>query len=449
MIKIERSLDPLLLQAATPDKSLAAVVRVDAEATEARIVLKPTAAASGRLTDQNGKAIAGRNLSYGIRVHTGPAGNSPFSWQFGGTTTTDGAGRFHVGGLVVGESYEIYVTDEEGYRLFTAETKIMPANAGRLALGDVPINLSPPPQYVPPTAAQSASRSFADRAEKNAQQKLDDTLIEARREYTRPLLLFGKASDPACVELFRWFSERSRAADTTKGGSPANLPGDLRWEFELCSLDAARADVKALSSALGVPSGGGESPLLAVLSNDGKLIATYPLRSGGDKALSARPLGAFLLEHKLPTRDAQTMLADALAKANAEHKRVFLIMSASWCGPCRVLARFLAANKAELERHFVFVKLDISRDTRALELKERYEGKDASNGVPWYVILDAAGKPLVTSNSKELQEWGSTNIGFPSTKTGIAHFLKMLRETAPALSDAALVTLRQRLDSKN
>ena len=62
------------------------------------------------------------------------------------------------------------------------------------------------------------------------------------------------------------------------------------------------------------------------------------------------------------------------------------------------------------------MKLDVSRDTHASVLKERYEGKDASNGVPWYVILDASRKPLITSNAKELaEEYGTTNVGFPSS----------------------------------
>ena len=374
---------------------------------------------------------------------------SPFSWHFGGTTTTDGAGAFRLVGLVVGETYEITTSDDEDYRTFTAKTKVTPTDPSPIALGDVPIDLSPPKPYVPPTPAQLAGESFAARKEKTPREKLDYVLTEAKREYTRPLLLFGGPKDPACVDLFRSFDERSGNEETAKGKPQLKSPGDLRWEFELATLDASQADVKALAKDLGVPLGDAEPPRLAVLSDEGKLTATYPLRLGDGKKLDARTLGAFLLEHKLPTRDAETMLEEGLAKAKAEHKRVFLIMSASWCGPCRMLARFLTANKAELGRHYVFVKLDVSRDTHASVLQERYEGKDASNGVPWYVILDAAGKPLITSNAKELaEEYGTTNVGFPSSKEGIDHFLKMLRQTAPGLPDGALAVLRQELDKK-
>ena len=211
----------------------------------------------------------------------------------------------------------------------------------------------------------------------------------------------------------------------------------------------ARSDVQALAKSLDVPAGDGAPPCLAVLSADGKLSAIHPLRLGPDKKLDAKALAAFLLEHKLPTRDAEAMLADAFARATAENTRVFLIMSASWCGPCRLLARFLSANKHELERHYVFVKLDVSRDTNARKLMDRYEGKDASNGVPWYVILDASGKPLATSNTKAIEEeYGSSNVGFPSSKIGIDHFIGMLKQSAPDLTDATLAALRRGLETK-
>lgn len=146
--------------------------------------------------------------------------------------------------------------------------------------------------------------------------------------------------------------------------------------------------------------------------------------------------------------DAEAMLAKGLAKANAENKRVFLILSGLSCVPCRMLARFLAANKTELERHYVFVKLDLGRDAHADAVRQRYESKDDINGVPWYVILDGAGNPLITSNAKELANYGPTNIGFPGSKEGIDHLMKMFRQTAPGLSEGALARLRRELEKK-
>ena len=89
-----------------------------------------------------------------------------------------------------------------------AHTRVKPADPSPLALGDVSIDLSPPKPYVPPTPAQRTSESFAARKGKTPREKVESTRVEAKREYTRPLLLFGNPKDPECVELFRLFNER-------------------------------------------------------------------------------------------------------------------------------------------------------------------------------------------------------------------------------------------------
>lgn len=442
-VRLDRSLDPLILVAATPDRSCAGSLLVNAEATEATVIVKPTATASGRLVDPEGKPLPGLKFSYGIRVQLGPDRNGPSSRHFGGAVTTDPAGNFELAGLLPGETYEMYSYNEGMRYIPTAKTRVKPVDNQRLTLGDVTLDLNPPKPYVPPTPAQRTSEAFAARKEKTPRQKLEYTLVEAKREYTRPLLLFGDPKDPACTDLFRLFYEAP-----SDEGSKVKTPADLRWEFELASLDTGQADARELARELGVAAGSGTPPCLAVLSDEGRPAATYPLRPSADGKLDSRALTAFLLAHKLPTRDAEAILSEALARAKASDRRVFLIMSASWCGPCRMLARFLSPHKSELDRHYVFVKLDISRDSHVRPLQVRYEGKDAHNGVPWYVILDAAGRPLATSNAKEAEEWGSTNIGFPSTKTGIDHFVTMLRQTAPRLSDQALASLRRELEKK-
>ena len=135
------------------------------------------------------------------------------------------------------------------------------------------------------------------------------------------------------------------------------------------------------------------------------------------------------------------MLAEALEKAKAENKRVFLIMSASWCGPCRMLARFLAAHKGELDPHYVFVKLDISRDEHADALSEHYKG-NRDGGIPWYAILDDDGKEIVTSNKPASRPGQpAPNIGFPTDPSSIDHFLGMIKRTAPRMSDETLKQL--------
>jgi thiol-disulfide isomerase/thioredoxin len=441
--RTERALDPLVLHAETPDKTRAGVMRSDSESREGRIVVQPFATASGQLVDPEGKPIAGRKLTYGIRIYMGEPGSSSFTSSFGGSMTTDDQGRFTLGGLAVAETYDVDASlDESSSR---TATQVIPKDSRPIVLGDIVADLSPPKPCIPPTPAERAVEAFAARKAMSAPEKLAYVLTEAKREYTRPLLLFGKPDDSACVQLFRLFEDNS--ADDAKDKSRSKTPAELRWEFELAALDNDAPDVTALARELGIPRGEGGA-VLAVLNEKGTLAATYPLRLMTDNTLDAAALRAFLGEHKLATRDAERMLSEALGKARAEGQQVFLIMSASWCGPCRLLARFLAANKSELERRYVFVKLDVSRDEHAEELRTRYE-KGQHNGVPWYVILDADGTPLVTSNTDAVKrEYGMSNIGFPSSKAGIDHFLEMLKRTAPRISAETLETLRAALAKK-
>jgi thiol-disulfide isomerase/thioredoxin len=262
--------------------------------------------------------------------------------------------------------------------------------------------------------------------------------------YTGRLLLFGRPSDPACVDLYRLLDEEAEEiADRTARRAPA--PAELRWEFELAAFDADQPEVQTLAAELRLDLGKERSPLLAVLGADGSLTARYPLKLEREQQLDSRALADFLKRHKPATRDAERMLAEALRRAKDEDKRVFFIASASWCGPCRRLARFLEAQQAELERHYVFVKLDVSRDERGEAVRARYQGKQ-DDGVPWYALVDADGTVLITSNAAESKSGRrASNIGFPSSAEGVAHFVQMLRQTAPRLSEDRLAELRQAL----
>src|SRR6185436_11047689 len=312
----------------------------------------------------------------------------------GGKVTTNADGNFTLGGLIPGKEYHLNIKlDEHSSRTVT---QIKAKEAATLILGDLSVDPNPTKPYVPPTPAQRTAEAFAAKRDMPLAERLENFHAEARREYTRPLLLLGKPTDPACIELFRLFQERD-GADADKKDFKA--PNELRWEFELASLDVGRPEVSELAAKLKIDLAKG-LPVLAVLNSDGTLAETQSLELK-EKKLDSRLLGAWMEKHKLPTRDAQKMLDDALAKAKAEDKRVFFIFSASWCGPCRMLARLLAPHKAELEKHFVFVKLDISRDEHADEIRQRYK-ESTSGGVPWFCILDGEAKVIATSNLPEV-----------------------------------------------
>jgi protocatechuate 3,4-dioxygenase beta subunit/thiol-disulfide isomerase/thioredoxin len=443
--RIERSLDPLVIHAMSADGQLAGVARSDVEATEVQIVVGPVTTATGRLKDLEGKTLAGKVLNYGIRIYMGEPQRSPFSDSFGGSITTDEKGEFKLAGLVPGEEYQLSVKiDVHSSRNVTQVTA---PSANPLALGELSVDPNPTKPYVPPTPAERTVQAFTAKRDIAPEERLKNLLAEAKREYTRPLLLLGTPADPACIDLYRLFEARDAVGDEDPPAKPDYVaPSHLRWEFELAALDIEQPEVRAFARArqIDLPAG---TPLLAVLDSEGKLVETQPLVLK-DEQLDPRLIGGWMARHQLPTRNAVQMYDAAIAKAKAEDKRVFFILSASWCGPCRKLAAFLAPHKEELEKHFVFVKFDVSRDEQADELQERFPDSQRS-GVPWFCILNTEGKVLVTSNLPKVNpQYGTSNMGFPTLPAEVEHFAGLLKIGAPRLADEKLQEYKAELLKK-
>jgi len=68
----------------------------------------------------------------------------------------------------------------------------------------------------------------------------------------------------------------------------------------------------------------------------------------------------------------------------------------------------------------------------------------AQGGIPWWAILDADGKVMVTSNDEE-----GDNIGFPSSSNGREHFRGMLEQTAIRLTPMDVNELVEALKQKD
>lgn len=448
-LQTERTHVPLYLYAKSADGKSGEVKRLPAEVSECQIVLRPVATAIGRLLDLDGKKLADRSLNYGIRIHVDEDEDNAFLDAFGGTAQTDAEGRFSIPGLVVGQNYEVALalTDKS----WRGVTTVMPKGGGSIDLGDRRVDTLLNRPYVPPTPQERAASAFSHSAEMPPLTQKQNLLAEARRERTRPLLLFGRPKDRACVDLFRAFyagPNRRRGDRAAKNEPPP--ASVLRWEYELACLDTDQPAVRQFAAEFGVTAAGGgdnskSSPILVVLDDDGSPVATYPLRIDGQKELNRRDLSTFLLSHKLAARDAQKLLEQALLAAKDHDKRVFLIFSASWCNPCRQLARLLDSQSKELERHYVFVRLDIDRDLGAERLHDRYP-ESKNEGIPWYAILDSTGKELITSNApRSIFQTGSTNISVPNTRKDLDHFIHMLKTTAPRLNDEALEQIKAAL----
>jgi thiol-disulfide isomerase/thioredoxin len=142
---------------------------------------------------------------------------------------------------------------------------------------------------------------------------------------------------------------------------------------------------------------------------------------------------------------AERVLKDAQSRAATEHKNIFLIFGASWCGPCHQLDTFLEAPEMKpiVEKYFVIAKLHIAEEaSRHPErntpgggaLLQKLTGNDPNNaGVPFLVFLDPSGTPIVNSG-RPIPGAATENIGYPVLPEEISWFLEMLKRGAPSMS---------------
>jgi thioredoxin-related protein len=145
---------------------------------------------------------------------------------------------------------------------------------------------------------------------------------------------------------------------------------------------------------------------------------------------------------------ASQVFEDAKVQASQQHKVIFFVFGASWCGPCHRLTDFLSAPEMRniLDKYFVEAKVNVLEDKGRHPELDSLGGEElaaklgATNskghvaGVPFIVFLDAAGEPII--NSFRLIEGGTrrANIGYPSRPEEIDWFEVMLKKAVPLMS---------------
>lgn len=97
-------------------------------------------------------------------------------------------------------------------------------------------------------------------------------------------------------------------------------------------------------------------------------------------------------------------LADALKKAKAENKMVFIDAYAVWCGPCKLMSNTVFKEKEVGEyfnQHIVALKIDVERG-EGPTIKRQY----SIEGLPGYLFLDSDGSVIYREKgSKSSQEF--------------------------------------------
>lgn len=158
---------------------------------------------------------------------------------------------------------------------------------------------------------------------------------------------------------------------------------------------------------------------------------------------------------KRAAADAHAIMRDSVAKAHTTHQGVLIKFSASWCGPCHELDRFLFDKTgvgAIMQKYFIVVGMTVLEnppknvlDTPGgVELAAEMGGNlNGDTGVPYFFMLNEEGKR--TGDSKHMPD--KSNIGYPATKVEVERFDLLLQQTAPRMTADERARVKKFLDA--
>jgi len=102
--------------------------------------------------------------------------------------------------------------------------------------------------------------------------------------------------------------------------------------------------------------------------------------------------------------DGKKQVADAVAMATREHKRILLEFGANWCAWCVKLHQLFETDNSvsdELKADYVVALIDRNEDHNK-DLMVKY-GAEYNYGYPFLVVLDSDGKHLITQHSEDFE----------------------------------------------
>ena len=409
--EVERYLHTTVIHAQSSDGTLAGVVEIDPDDESVTIPVQKPASAGGRLIDAaTNKPLVGREISYGIRVHLG---DEYAAWRtsFGGSTKTGEDGRFELKSLVVGARYDVDVTlldRTAGSSMGIHE--LTPENSEHVDLGDV--RFKEPVPYKPPTLSERIAKEF--QRDDDAQTRFNIALRDSKLSRQHVLIIFADPAAARTEQLFKLRYDDKEVRSALDSYRTLAIP----------TTGPKAAEAPALAKAVGIELDKRTQPVLCIVESNGHLLATNDATDlVVDDRIDSNNLLNLFNAHAIAPLDAKQVLGEGLAAAKKQGKKVILQESATWCGPCWMLSRFLDKHHKTWEADYVWVKMDQRWIDCALVMQPLRN--NAKGGIPWWAILDADGNVLVTSNGKD-----GENIGFPSEPAGIEHFEHMLKSTA-------------------
>ena len=416
----ERRLHATVFRAVSNDGKLAGIVEIGPDDKFVTIPIGPLASAAARLIDApTGKPLAAKTVTWCRRVRRGDD-KAAWSSAWGGSVTTDESGQFEITGLVVGQQYWLSVPRGNGSSAILSS--VTPDAADQIELGD--LELRPP--YKPPTFAERVEKEFS--AESSAGRRYDEALPEAERLRQHVLVVFLQRDAPLTES---WFKLR-----LDDGRTRTEL-----FNFQLLHVDAKSDGAAVLAKRLGVDLQPSSLPVWRFANAAGEPLAALPIPRDEKSGKVNRIAVLERLSRYAPEPlDARQLLKKALTEAAASNRRVIVQETATWCGPCHMLARYLERNRAIWEKDYLWIRID-QRWRGSEEVMNGIEN-GYRRGIPWFAILDGNADVLATSDGPD------GNIGFPSKPASIDHFMKMIESTSQRMSAQERKELRRQLESR-
>jgi thioredoxin-related protein len=126
---------------------------------------------------------------------------------------------------------------------------------------------------------------------------------------------------------------------------------------------------------------------------------------GASPACARQPdHSAYVVDHYDPDRDPNADLAAAATRAEAEHKRILMIIGGDWCSWCHILEDYLQTHadvRAAFAQVFVILKVHFSRAQPNTAFLSNYP---RSEGYPDFFVLNESGQLLAHQGTGELEE---------------------------------------------
>jgi thiol-disulfide isomerase/thioredoxin len=258
----------------------------------------------------------------------------------------------------------------------------------------------------------------------DGKQLVAEGLERARLEGKHVLVVFGGNWCGWCYKLHDAFDQDDELRQL------------LLAEYEVVLVDVNTNE--ALRDSYGEDNKNHGVPFLTVLDASGAVLVnqnTGDLEDGPKHDIAK--VKEFLTKWIPERRDAESVLKQSLTDAARGNKRVIVQFGAPGCGWCRVLTKYLHDQHELFANDFVIAKIDTERMSAGQDVSDRF--RKTETGIPWIVILDEHGDPLVNSESPE------GNIGYPVKPHEIAYFIEMLKTSAPDISSERLADIERTL----